>query len=67
MACHIKNLLGFLKNVSWISPGNLLKIGKAAFVDTLLLQRVGAATGKFHACCFLPRIWRKLLIGCEEK
>jgi len=36
MACHVKNLLEFLKK---IYPGYLLEIGLAGFVDTLLHSR----------------------------
>jgi len=36
VSCHLKNLLEFLKNLSWISPGNCL----AGFVDALFLLAV---------------------------
>jgi len=35
MACYVKVLWNFFKNLAWISPENLPEIGQAGFVDTL--------------------------------
>ena len=49
MACHVKNLMEFFKNVSWISAGNWL----AGFVHALIQDSYGSTCDARLSRCML--------------